>query len=102
MPKNAACGLGRKLSPGVRNLLGRHAEPALAALEELDCRIEIGIAVVGPERVGEIELAVGGLPHQEIADALLAAGPDEEVDVEGLGEVGGKARLVKVRGIELA
>src|SRR5512134_174367 len=34
---------------------------------------------VGPQRLGEVELGVGELPQQEVADALLAAGADEEV-----------------------
>ena len=32
-----------------------------------------------PQHVGEIELRVGELPQQEIADALLAAGADEQI-----------------------
>ena len=34
---------------------------------------------VGPQQVGEIQLGVGELPEQEVADPLLAAGADEQV-----------------------
>src|SRR6185437_4162317 len=49
--------------------------------------LEIGLAEVGPQRLREDELGIGGLPQQEIADALLAAGADDEV---GIGHVGGQ------------
>ena len=45
---------------------------------------EGGVEGVGselrPEQVGEVQLGVLGLPDQEVADALLAAGPDQEVE----------------------
>jgi hypothetical protein len=36
----------------------------------------IGVEV-GPVHVGEVELGVRQSPEQEVADPLLAAGPDE-------------------------
>src|SRR5689334_11968416 len=60
-------------------LLAGAAEAALAALVRRD-RLAEGLgAEVGPERVGEVELGVRELPQQEVGDALLAAGADEEV-----------------------
>ena len=39
------------------------------------------LAEVGPEEVGEIELGVGHLPEEEVADAQLAAGANQQVGV---------------------
>ena len=52
---------------------------------------------VGPQRVGEVELGVGELPQQEIADALLAAGADEEVRLRRVAhrEIRRQRRLVE-------
>jgi hypothetical protein len=41
---------------------------------------------VGPQHVAEHELRVGTLPDEEVADPLLAAGPDQQV---GVGHAGG-------------
>ena len=43
-------------------------------------------AEVGPEAVGDEDLGVGDLPEQEVRDALLARGADDEV---GVGHVRG-------------
>ena len=63
-------------------------------------RVEVGRVEVGPEAVAEVELGVGGLPQQEVADALVAAGPDEQVDVRQVRGVQprGDGRLVDVVG----
>ena len=44
-------------------------------------------AEVGPERVHEHELGVRGLPEEEVRDALLAGGADDEVGVRELRRV---------------
>ena len=67
------------------------------ARERGDRRVERRGVEVGPQRIGEIELGVGELPEQEIADALLAAGADEEI---GLGRVA--HRQVAARALVLA
>src|SRR5260221_1616 len=43
--------------------------------------LEIGLAEIGPQRRGEDELGIRRLPQQEIADALLAAGADDEIGI---------------------
>src|SRR5690349_320745 len=53
----------------------------VAAAELGDRLLEMVLAEVGPERVDEHQLGVGTLPEQEIADALLAAGADQQVGV---------------------
>ena len=65
-------------------LLAGAAEAALAPAVRGDRGVERRGVEVGPQRLGEVELGVRELPQQEVADALLAAGADEEV---GLGRV---------------
>src|SRR5262245_15714752 len=62
-------------------LRARHASEAAVAAPELAQRgIERRLVEVGPERVDEHELRVGAFPEQEIAEAALAAGPNQQVD----------------------
>src|SRR5690554_2818485 len=68
-----------------RDLLAGAAETALARAVGRDCLIERELVEVGPQRVGEVQLGVGELPQQEVADALLATGPDEEVRLRRIG-----------------
>src|SRR5689334_11743252 len=85
------------LAGGLRGGLGRDellagaAEAPLAPLVRRDRLAERLGAEIGPERLGEVELGVGELPEQEVGDALLAAGADEEV---GLGRIGHRQALV--------
>src|SRR5579871_1110880 len=46
-----------------------------------DCPFEIALAEIGPQGRGEDQLGIGALPQQKIADALFAAGPDQQVGV---------------------
>src|SRR5271157_6189772 len=74
----------------------RHSpEAALAAVEFADGGPEVGAVEIGPHAAGEDQLGVGAFPQQEVAETLLAAGADEEIDrraersVEGFtGELG--------------
>src|SRR5712691_67689 len=61
------------------------AEPALASAEFENGVLERGAVEIGPIDRHEHELAVRRLPHQEIGQALLAAGADDEI---GIGHVG--------------
>ena len=49
--------------------------------------VEGGRREVGPQHVGEVELGVRRLPDQEVADALLATGADEQVEIGQVGRV---------------
>jgi hypothetical protein len=60
-------------------LLAGQAEAALAAVEVLECRIEGCRVEIRPELVGEIQLRVGQIPQQKVADAALAARTDEQI-----------------------
>src|ERR1044071_9055704 len=70
--------------PSTASLRVRHqlqpAEAPVAALEVEDGFEHLGAAEVGPERLGHVNLAVGGLPEQEVRDAQLAARPHQEVE----------------------
>jgi len=55
------------------------AETALAMGEGEDRLLELFAIEVGPQHRREIEFRIGQLPDQEIGDALLATGADEQV-----------------------
>ena len=57
------------------------AAGALAVVEFVKGGLEIGWREIGPAFGEEDELGEGTFPEQEIGQALLAAGADEEVDV---------------------
>src|SRR5262249_26931379 len=59
-----------------RRLLRRATEAAMALLEEGQRLEELALAEVRPHGVGHVELGVGELPEEEVADAHLAARPD--------------------------
>src|SRR5579885_621501 len=69
---------------------------ALAAAVVGDRLFEVAAPEIRPQRLGEDELGIGALPQQEIADALLAAGADQQVRVGQIGgeQVAGDRRLV--------
>src|SRR5687768_17551780 len=73
-------------------LLAGATEAPLAAAVGCDRRIQRRAVEIGPERVGEVQLGVRELPQQEVADALLAPGADEEVGLRRVahGKVGRK------------
>src|SRR6476659_6156446 len=60
------------------------AESPAAAGERGERVAEVVSAKVGPERIREDELGIRELPEQEVRDALLARGADEQVGVRHL------------------
>ena len=56
--------------------IGQPPNRRLAALVLGDGRVEVVVGEVRPELVAEDQLGVGRLPEQEVARALVAAGPD--------------------------
>ena len=66
-------------SRAARELFARAAKTPLALKVPGKGRIEGGTVEIRPQELGEIELRIGKLPDQEVADALLAAGADEEI-----------------------
>src|SRR5258706_13136328 len=86
----------RRPALGGGKLLAGASEAAFAPPVRGERRFERGTVEIGPERVGEVQLGIRELPEQEIADALLAAGANEQV---GLGsivhrQVGGQVRFL--------
>ena len=63
-----------------------HAEAAFAPGVFGEGELELGLVEVGPEDGGEDDLGVGGLQEQEVAEAELAGGTDDEVRI---GQAGG-------------
>lgn len=71
---------------GAGGLLVQHLVhgPAVAALASgvgLAGLPQLGAVEVGPGQGREVELGVGGGPHEEVGGALLVAGADEQVHV---------------------
>src|SRR5207249_5000116 len=86
------------------DLGGGAAEAALALLEEGERLEVVALAEVGPQGVGHVHLGVRELPEEEVAEAHLAAGADQEIGIrdaaraEVLGERAGGDPV----GVELA
>jgi hypothetical protein len=67
----------------------------------LDGLGESGGIEVRPKALDEVQFSIGAFPQQEVAQALFAAGADEEVNVRGcygvidVGKVLYKARTIR-------
>jgi hypothetical protein len=81
---------------GTGSVVQHTAEAALTRVERLERLEEVSEPELGPELGAEEELGVGGPPQQKVADALVAAGADQEVHRadRGRGEPGFQQRLV--------
>src|SRR5689334_3050111 len=94
--------LSRSLCAERDRLLLDAAVAAIALLVGEDRLEQMTAPEVGPQRLGYPDLRVGDLPEQEVADAHLAAGPDQQIGirlprrVEKIAE----APLVEVVGID--
>ena len=75
-------------------------EAAFAALVVGDGFEEMEAVEVGPEAVGDEDLGVGDLPEEEVGDALLAGGADDEVGVGHVRGVEGAGDGGLVEGVE--
>lgn len=77
-------------------------ESALAMLVGVDGLEQVKAVEVGPEAVGDEDLGVGDLPEEEVGDALLAGGADDEVGVGHVRGVEGAGDGGLVEGLECA
>ena len=71
-------------------------EPALPRCEEFECPLELYAIELGPQGLGEVELAVGQIPEQKIADSLFTTGSNQKIDrrqIRGR-KCPGKCRLI--------
>src|SRR5262245_56970657 len=75
----AACGGEQSRVLRVLDLLAGASEPPLAAAIPIERLVERHGIEVRPEALGEEQLGVSKLPEQEVADALLAPGANEQV-----------------------
>ena len=57
------------------------AEAPTARGELADRHLQLLASEVGPEHIGEAVLRVGGVPEQEVGDALLTGGADHEIRI---------------------
>src|SRR5215831_18512325 len=81
--------VGSRAGSGAPSSLGQGAESSLApAKRDAGARQGAGVEV-GPGALGEEKLGVSALPEQEVAEPLLAARANQEVDVGR-----GRARLL--------
>src|SRR4051812_4259691 len=83
-------GPGKQLLPGAaeppasalrRHLLRCETEPSIPPAEVRERLAEIVGRVIRPHLLHEQQLCVCALPEEEIAESLLAARPDQQVDV---------------------
>src|SRR5712671_1171478 len=72
-------------------------------MELVDRALQVGSSEIRPPAIGEIQLGVGAFPEKKIAQALLAAGADQQVDVTGLAvpviDVGHRPREILTRDV---
>src|SRR5690348_773675 len=62
------------------------AETPFATRVVVERAVEFGGIHIGPKGIGEIQLRIGKLPQQEIADPVFAPGTDEKVGRRHVGE----------------
>src|SRR5690606_21655701 len=89
--------LGLNAAPSGR-ALRKLPETPVPAGELLERGVEVLLGVVRPVGVREDQLGVSALPEQKIAEPLLAAGADHEVDVGHAGHrvIGGRQPLLQL------
>src|SRR5689334_1926951 len=63
------------------NLFARTTKAAFAARKDLERADQVVRGEVGPKDIGEIQLGVRRFDEQEVAQALLAARANEQIDV---------------------
>src|SRR5688572_12013393 len=72
--------VGERLSSSITTRIDG-AESAVATRVFLQRLLEGGLVEVRPQAVDEMQLGVCAFPEQEIAEALLATGADQQVDL---------------------
>src|SRR5690606_30259621 len=69
------------------SILEHLAEAALAGVIGVDGLEQLVLAEVGPQRGRDVQLGVCHLPEQEVGDAQVPAGADEQLGVGDVGHV---------------
>src|SRR5207302_8662143 len=75
--KNPRAPAKRRVRVSARS--NRGSEAAFAATEFVDRLLQVAFGKIGPQRLCKNELGIGALPKQKIAEALLAARPDQQI-----------------------
>src|SRR5438105_13470501 len=86
--KNPRAPAKRRVRVSARS--NRGSEAPFAAAEFVDRLLQVAFRKIGPQRLRKNELGIGALPKEKIADALLAARPDQQI------------RIGKLRGKQVA
>src|SRR5579862_1831511 len=96
MATAAVASLARSTEPFPVRRLNDAAEAALALLIDLQCLDEVWLAKIWPQGIGEVDLGVRALPEEEVGDAHLTAGANQQVGVgnTGRGQIRGQRLLV--------
>jgi len=82
--------------PTGEDWLGHSSEAAFGAVVFVHGGAEVGRREIGPHAFREDQFGVRGFPEQEIAQALFAAGPDQQIDRKaGLKFVFGRLRELR-------
>src|SRR5688572_23504567 len=68
------------------HLFARQAEAALASAECGERSLEVRLVEIRPQHIADVDLGIGEIPQQEIADAMIAAGADEQVRIRHVAE----------------
>src|SRR5688500_11330755 len=91
---------------GTQRRLGRlwpqAAKASFAPMEARQRLRKIAGGEFGPHAVGEMQFGVGTLPEQEIGQAFLAAGSDDEIDVAQACLPGDQLREARARELACA
>src|SRR5687767_7899215 len=75
-----------RLARLVAQLFSGQTIAAFARRESSERRLEMRQVEIRPQGLGHVQLGVGEIPKQEIADAMIAAGADEQVGIAHVGE----------------
>src|ERR1700722_5545958 len=85
--RRGAHGLGARKAEIICLILARlaaeRAEAPLTPSEVLERASKAQLVEIRPQAIREVQLRVGAFPEQEVAQALLAAGADQKVDLAG-------------------
>src|SRR5437868_5602653 len=74
------------------------AVASIALLVGEDRFEQVAAAEIRPQRLGDPDFRVGDLPEEKVADAHLAAGPDQQI---GIGLAGGVEELAEAPLVEI-
>src|SRR5438477_10078086 len=83
--KNPRAPAKRRVRVSARS--NRGSEAPFAAAEFVDRLLQVAFRKIGPQRLRKNEFGIGALPKEKIADALLAARPDQQIRI---GKIRGK------------